>query len=255
MAHRILRDGEAASRLCVPARPRRAGRGFADLQDGGEGTHLHAGLAVPDDRARAGRAGRSGRAAARARHSRRFARHHQGNLAGDPRQRGRNVSGAAEAVRESASITAEKALEKKVIDVIAGSREALMGAINGREIKVRDASRRLKTADPEFLAIEMTAEQQFYFFLAQPTVIFLLLVGGAGALYVEFTHPGVVPPAVVGAICMRLGAIGLSIVPINLTGAALMGLGIVLLLSELFVPSFGALGLGGGACLLIEIGR
>ena len=166
-------------------------------------------------------------------------------------QRGRNVSWAAEAVRDSASITAEKALEKKVIDVIAGSREALMGAINGREVKVRDATRRLKTADPEFLTIEMTAEQQFYFFLAQPTVIFLLLVGGAGALYVEFTHPGVVAPGVVGAICILLGAIGLSIVPINLTGAALMGLGIVLLLSELFVPSFGALGLGGLACLLV----
>jgi membrane-bound serine protease (ClpP class) len=35
-----------------------------------------------------------------------------------------------------------------------------------------------------------------------------------------------------------------------LTGVALMGLGIILLLSELFVPSFGALGVGGFLCLL-----
>jgi len=165
-------------------------------------------------------------------------------------QRGRNVAWAAEAVRESSSITAEKALEKKVIDVIAGSREALMGAINGREVKVRDVARRLQTSEPEFHAIEMTAEQRFYFFLAQPTVIFLLILGGAAALYVEFTHPGVVAPGVVGAICILLAAIGLSIVPINLTGAALMGLGVALLLSELFVPSFGALGIGGLLCLL-----
>lgn len=165
-------------------------------------------------------------------------------------QRGRNVSWAAEAVRESASITAEKALEKKVIDVIAPSRQALMAAINDREVKVRDGAARLRTADPEFHEIEMTREQQFYFFLSQPTVIFLLLVGGAAALYIEFTHPGVVAPGVVGAICLLLAAIGFSIVPVNLTGAALMGLGIILLLSEIFLPSFGALGVGGFLCLL-----
>jgi membrane-bound serine protease (ClpP class) len=165
-------------------------------------------------------------------------------------QRGRNVSWAAEAVRESASITAEKALEKKVIDVIAPSRQALMAAVNGREVKLRETVLRLKTADPQFHEIEMTREQRFYFFLSQPTVIFLLLVGGAATLYIEFTHPGVVAPGVVGAICLLLAAIGFSIVPVNLTGAALMGLGIILLFSELFVPSFGALGIGGFLCLL-----
>jgi membrane-bound serine protease (ClpP class) len=165
-------------------------------------------------------------------------------------QRGRNVSWAAEAVRESASITADKALEKKVIDVIAPSRQALMAAVHGREVKLRDSVQRLKTADPQFIEIEMTREQRFYFFLSQPTVIFLLLLGGVAALYVEFTHPGVVAPGVVGAISLLLAAIGFSIVPVNLTGAALMGLGIILLLSELFVPSFGALGVGGFLCLL-----
>jgi membrane-bound serine protease (ClpP class) len=76
-------------------------------------------------------------------------------------QRGRNVQWAAEAVRESASIAADRALEKKVIDVIAPSRQALMDAIHGREVKVRDSVVRLDTADPEFHEIEMTAEQRF----------------------------------------------------------------------------------------------
>lgn len=165
-------------------------------------------------------------------------------------QRGRNVSWAAEAVRESASITAEKALEKKVIDVIAPSRQALMAAIDGREVKVGEERVRLHTADPVFHDIEMTREQRFYFFIAQPTVIFLLLVGGVAALYVEFTHPGVVAPGVVGAICLLLAAVGFSIVPVNLTGVALLALGVILLVSELFVPSFGALGIGGLLCLL-----
>jgi membrane-bound serine protease (ClpP class) len=165
-------------------------------------------------------------------------------------QRGRNVSWAAEAVRESASITAEKALEKKVIDVIAGSRQALMAQIDGREVKVGEATVKLRTADPDFHEIEMTREQQFYFFLSQPTVIFLFLIGGLAALYIEFTHPGVTGPGVVGTIALLLAAIGFSIVPVNLTGAALLGLGVILLVAELFVPSFGALGVGGFLCLL-----
>jgi len=165
-------------------------------------------------------------------------------------QRGRNVQWAAEAVRQSASITAEQALEKKVVDVIAPSREALMAAIQGREVKVRDSVVKLETANPQFHEIDMTAEQRFYFFVSHPTIIFLLLVGGLAALYIEFTHPGAVAPGVVGAICLLLAAIGFSIVPVNLTGAALMGLGVAMLLSELFVPSFGALGVGGLLCLL-----
>jgi membrane-bound serine protease (ClpP class) len=165
-------------------------------------------------------------------------------------QRGRNVSWAAEAVRDSASITAEQALEKKVIDVIAPSRRALLAAIGGREVKVRDAIVRLDTADPEFHEIEMTAEQRFYFFVSQPTLIFVLLVAGVAALYIELTHPGAVAPGVIGAICLLLAAIGFSIVPVNLTGAALMGLGVAMLVAEIFVPSFGALGVGGLLCLL-----
>ena len=165
-------------------------------------------------------------------------------------QRGRNVQWAAEAVRESASITAEQALEKKVVDVIAPSREALMAAIQGREVKVRDSVVKLETADPQFHEIDMTAEQRFYFFISQPTIIFLLLLGGMAALYIEFTHPGAVAPGVIGAICLLLAAIGFSIVPVNLTGAALIGLGVAMLVSELFVPSFGALGVGGLLCLL-----
>ena len=96
----------------------------------------------------------------------------------------------------------------------------------------------------------MTAEQSFYFFLAQPSIIFVLLLVGIGGLYVEFTHPGVGVPGVVGVIALLLAFIGFSIVPINFSGAALMALGVGLLVAEIFVPSFGALGVGGMVCLV-----
>ncbi len=164
-------------------------------------------------------------------------------------ERGRNAQWAAEAVRESASITAEQALEKKVVDLVAPSRDDLLAKIDGRKVRVRGHDVPLRTAAPEFREIEMTLEQQFYFFLSQPTLIFVLFIVGAGALYVEFTHPGAILPGVVGAIALLLAAIGFSIVPINGTGASLLALGAALLLAEVFVPSFGVLGLGGMLCV------
>lgn len=166
-------------------------------------------------------------------------------------QRGRNVSWAQEAVRDSASITAEVAFEKKVIDLIAPTREKLLEAIDGRTVRVRGEDARLVTAQPEYHEVEMSLEQQFYFFLSKPTMIFLLLLGGIAAVYVEFTHPGAVAPGVIGVIFLLLAAIGFSIVPVNLTGVALMALGVALLIAEIFVPSFGALGVGGLACLIV----
>ena len=165
-------------------------------------------------------------------------------------QRGRNVSWAAEAVRESSAITAEKALEKKVIDLLALSREELFAKIDGRKVTVRGKEVTLATRDAKLRTIEMSAEQSFYFFLSRPTIIFLLLLLGLGGLYVEFTHPGFGAPGVIGAIALLLAFIGFSIVPINASGAALLTLGLVMIVAEAFVPSFGALGVGGIACLV-----
>jgi membrane-bound serine protease (ClpP class) len=153
-------------------------------------------------------------------------------------------------VRDSSAITAEKALEKKVVDLVALTREELLARIDGRKVTVRGVEQVLATKDARLRSIEMTAEQAFYFFLAQPTIIFVLLVVGIGGLYVEFTHPGVGVPGVVGAIALLLAFIGFSIVPINASGAALLALGLGLIVAELFVPSFGALGVGGMVCLV-----
>lgn len=165
-------------------------------------------------------------------------------------QRGRNVAWAAEAVRDSSSITAEVALEKKVIDLVAADRAELLQKIDGRAVKVGGVERKLATAGATLREIDMTLDQSFYFFLSQPTVIFLLLLVGLGGLYLEFTQPGMIGPGVIGAISLLLALIGFSIVPINYTGAALFALGLVLIVAEVFVPSFGALGIGGFACLI-----
>jgi membrane-bound serine protease (ClpP class) len=71
-----------------------------------------------------------------------------------------------------------------------------------------------------------------------------MLIGIYGLL-LEGYNPGAVLPGVVGAICLLLALFAFQVLSVNYAGLALIALGVVLIVAESFVPSFGALGLGG----------
>ncbi len=161
------------------------------------------------------------------------------------RERGRNVEWAENAVRKSLSITADEAVKLKVVDLIASSRDDLLKQLHGREVRVGAATVRLNLTVAEIVTHEMRLRQKLLDILASPNVAYLLMMAGLLGLYVEFTNPGVFFPGVVGGICLLLAMAALQVLPINYSGLALLGLGVALLISEMFVPSFGTLGVGG----------
>jgi len=161
------------------------------------------------------------------------------------RERGRNVEWAEKAVRESVSITAQEALQLRVIDIVATSVDDLLRQANGRQTMIAGRPVVLELAGAEIVRREMRLKQKLLNVLADPNVAYLLITAGLLGLYVEFTHPGVLFPGVAGGICLLLGLTALQVLPINYSGLALIGLGIALLISELFLPSFGVLGIGG----------
>ena len=166
------------------------------------------------------------------------------------KERDRNVEWAIQAVRESVAITADKALELKVIDLIAANQSELLEKIDGRKVKVAGAERTLATAGAEVRRIEMSVIQRFLHVLASPDIAVVLLMAGLLGLYVEFTQPGLIAPGVIGAACLILGAISLQILPFSWLGLIVFLAGIGLLVAEVFVASFGLLFLLGIACLL-----
>ena len=97
----------------------------------------------------------------------------------------------------------------------------------------------------------MSTRERFLSFLADPELVMLLFFAGIVGLYVEFTHPGMVAPGIIGAVCLILFALATQTLPINWVGVALVGLGILLFLLELKVPSYGTLTAGGISCLVL----
>lgn len=161
------------------------------------------------------------------------------------RERGRNVEWAEKAVRESVSVTEREALELNVVDLVANSVDDLLQQAHGRTVRVRNHDVDLRVAGAQIVTQEMRLKQKVLNILADPNVAYLLMMAGMLGLYVEFTSPGLFFPGVAGAICLLLGLTSLQVLPINYSGLALILLGLVLLVSELFLPSFGVLGIGG----------
>jgi len=160
-------------------------------------------------------------------------------------QRGRNAEWAIQAVRKSVSITEKEALKKNVIDIIARDIDDLLKQADGRKVDLDGHPATLALKDVRIERHEMSLKQKFLNALADPNIVYLLMMAGILGLYMEFSHPGVIFPGVAGGICLLLALAGLQILPINYAGLALIVLGIGLLIGEAFAPSFGILGIGG----------
>jgi membrane-bound serine protease (ClpP class) len=164
--------------------------------------------------------------------------------------RGRNADWAEKAVREAASLSAEEALAQNVIDVIAESVDDLLNKIDGREVKVADQAQTLETAELDVETFEADWRTRLLATLTDPNVAYLLMLAGIYGLLFEGYNPGAIVPGVVGAICLLLALFAFQVLPVNYAGLALILLGVMLIIAEAFVPSFGALGLGGVAAFV-----
>lgn len=156
-------------------------------------------------------------------------------------KRGRNVEWARDAVLKSESITAEKAVEIKVIDLIAQNIPDLLQQLNGREVNGKS----LNTAGATVVEIPMAARERVFQLLWRPEVMLLLMLAAIYGIIGELSSPGAILPGVVGAIALILALYMAAILPINLAGLALVGLAMVLFIVDVFAPTHGVLTFGG----------
>jgi membrane-bound serine protease (ClpP class) len=167
-------------------------------------------------------------------------------------QRGRNVEIAEQAVTEAKAFSEKEALASRLIDLVAGSTDELLRALDGRTVTRFDGTRvTLELKNVVRQSHEMNRQQRFLSRLAQPDLVFILFLVGVLGLYVEFNNPGLIFPGVVGVVSLILALVAMQVLPVNLVGVLLIIGALVLFILEAKYTSHGLLALGGAALMII----
>jgi membrane-bound serine protease (ClpP class) len=166
--------------------------------------------------------------------------------------RGRNADWAESAVRDAEVVTAPEAVELGVVDLVADDRQALLEAIDGREVTLAvGRTVTLATAGAAVVERGMSPFEDLLMVLANPNIAVLLLSIGSLGIYFELANPGSFFPGILGAISLILALFSLGTLPINYAGLALLLLGLALIGAEIWVASGGILGIGGGVAFVL----
>ena len=166
-------------------------------------------------------------------------------------QRGRNAHWAELSVRKSVSVSAEEAKRLNVIDLVAANLDSLVLALDKREVKLRGSIITLNTAERNITFKEMNSRQRILDIIASPNVAYVLMILGLVGLYFELSNPGLILPGVVGSISLVLALYAMQTLPINYAGLLLIILGVVLLIAEVNVMSYGLLAMSGAISMFL----
>jgi membrane-bound serine protease (ClpP class) len=173
-------------------------------------------------------------------------------------ERGRNAEWVEKAIRESVSITAEEAVQKKVVDLVAENTDQLLKLVNGRVVTLKQGKVTLNTTNLKKVIYAPGVRDKILRTISDPNISYILMMIGLAGLYFELSHPGAIFPGVIGAISLILAFYSFQTLPVNYAGLLLIALAIILFIAEIKVASYGMLSLGGlisltlGSLMLFE---
>lgn len=168
------------------------------------------------------------------------------------RERGRDVEFAGDAVRESASLAADEALERGVVDLEASTIDELLEVLDGRTVETTAGSRTLVTLGPD---VTVRFHQpglltRILHAITDPTIAYLLLVLGFWALVFELSQPGVGVAGLAGTVALVMAFYALAVLPVSIAGLLLLLLGLAFFTIDVFVAGLGVWTVGGTLALL-----
>jgi membrane-bound serine protease (ClpP class) len=166
-------------------------------------------------------------------------------------KRGRDETLARRMVRDSISLSAEKALAGHLIDLIARDRSDLLLQLEGRSISRngRDFVLRLKGAD--MVTSGMGAIERVLNAISNPNVAYVLMVLGMLGLYFELANPGVILPGAIGGVSLILAFFAFQALPVNYAGILLILLGLILFIAEIKIVTHGMLTVAGMTAMVL----
>lgn len=165
--------------------------------------------------------------------------------------KGRNSEWARKAVIEAASLIAEDALKKNVIDLMAEDKDDLLEKLKNytlRKPKKHIASLPKEAQTLNF--IEPSVKQKLVAFFANPALAYMIMSLGGLCIWIELTNPGLIFPGIIGGICIILSLISFQLLPIHYGALAFIFLGLALMVAEVFLATYGLVAIAGVVCFI-----
>jgi membrane-bound serine protease (ClpP class) len=176
-------------------------------------------------------------------------------------QRKRNADWVESAVLKSESVTADKALELKVIDLIAKDLTDLLEKVDGRQVTTSQKLKIIRTKGLPVVHLKQNFRDRILRTISDPNLAYVLMMLGMMGIFFELIHPGGIFPGVVGGICLILAYFALETLPVNYAGVLLILLAIIFFIAEVKVISHGLLTVAGivsltlGSLMLFKTGE
>lgn len=167
-------------------------------------------------------------------------------------QRGIDAVTLAESmIDEAKAVTANEALEAKLIDFVADDTEDLLQALDGFTVQLNDGPRTINTSGIESDPLNMSFIEQFLLMLTDPNIAFLLLAIGVQAVLIEISSPGGWVAGFIGVVCLTLATYGMGVLPVNWFGIIFLLTAFVLFILDIKAPTHGALTTAGVASFIV----
>ena len=166
-------------------------------------------------------------------------------------KRGRDETLARRMVRDSISLSAEKALEGRVIDLIARDRGDLLQQLEGRSVSRNGREYLLRLKGADLVTSGMGTIEKILNAISNPNVAYVLMVLGMMGLYFELSNPGVILPGAIGGISLILAFFAFQALPVNYAAILLILLGLILFIAEIKIVSHGMLTIAGMISMLL----
>ena len=165
--------------------------------------------------------------------------------------RKRNIDALEATIFDSKAYSSTESIENNLIDFIADDIPELIKAVNGLEVELESKKTKLSNIDPKIETLKMTIQEHFLNFLANPNILFILLILGALLIFVEFIFTGLIVPGVAGAMFLVLAFLGFTNLPVNYVGLGFLILAAILMYVEFSAPGLGIAAFGSITSFLV----
>ena len=158
--------------------------------------------------------------------------------------RKRNKKFGREIVVNAKAVKASEAFKLGAVDFFGSTKEDFLKFAHGRKTQIQDKEG-VSVRIGEIYEISRGLRYYFVHFITDPEFVYLLFLGSLMLIYFELTHTGFILPGVLGVMGLVLAFVGMHKLSFAWGGMMLILLGLIFMVLEAFVTSYGVLALSG----------